>query len=175
MFGIRKLVVGAGAAALFATAALLLLAQTGVAATRSFDDRPATSQGTLSPACTSAIQAINDAVVADRSEDAAERAVAKTEGADAADQTEDAAERAKFISLFKVARTACAPATVTRPVERTFTPTPACTSAIQAVKAFWAQGRPTTMAQWQQLQSLVQAAHAACGFTTSASWSWDRR
>ena len=174
MKSIRKFVVGAGSAGLLAAAALLLFAQTGVAATRSFDGRPTTSQATLTAACTAAIQAIKDAVVADRSEDAAERAVAKTEGTEAADRPEDAAERANFISLFKAARTACAPTTVTKPVERTFTPSPACTSAIQAVKAFWAQGRPTTMAQWQQLQSLVQAARAACGFTT-ASWSWDRR
>ncbi len=168
MRSIRKFVVGAGTAGLLAAGALLLFAQTGVAATRSLDESPTAAQATPSAACTAAIQAIKDAVVADRAEDAAERAVAKTEGAAAVDDTEDAAERANFIALFKAARSACAPAATT-PVQHTFTPSAACTSAVLALKAAWAQGRPTTRAQWQQLQSLLQAARTACG------WSWDRR
>jgi len=167
MTGIRKLVVGAGTAALFAAGAVVLFAQTGVATTRSFGDGPAASQATtptLSAACTSAIQTVKDAVAADRSEDAAERAVAKTEGSAATDQTEDTSERANFIALFKAARTTCAPA-VTKPVVPAFTPSAACTSAVQALKAAWAQGRPTTRAQWLQLESLFQAARTACGFT----------
>ena len=179
MLLIRKFVVGAGTAGLLAGAAVLLLAQTGTAATRSFDESPATTPLTTpSAACTAAIRAIKDAVGADRTEDAAERAVAKTEGTQAADRTEDSAERATFLALFKAARTACAP-TVTTPVVHTFTPSAACTSALQALKAAWAQGRPTTKAQWEQLMSLFQAARTACGFagtaTTSTSWSWDRR
>lgn len=180
MFGIRKFVVGAGTAGLLAAGALLLFAQTGVAATRSFDEGPAAAQVTApSAACTAAIQAIKAAVVADRTEDAAERAVAKTEGVDTADQTEDAAERANFISLFRAARTACAPAT-TPPVVQKFTPSAACTSALQALKAAWAQGRPATRAQWEQLEALFQAARTACGFArtgtaTTTTWSWDRR
>jgi hypothetical protein len=163
MFGIRKFVVGAGTAGLLAAAALLAFAPTGVAATRSFDEAPTTSLPAVSAACTAAIQTIKDAVVADRAEDAAERAVAKTQGFDAvADQAEDAAERANFIALFKAARTACAP-TATTPAVHTFTtPSPACTAAIQALKAAWAQGRPTTRAEWMQLATLGQAVRAAC-------------
>jgi hypothetical protein len=162
MFGIRKFVVGAGTAGLLAAAALLAFAQTGVAATRSFDEAPTTSLPTVSAACTAAIQAIKDAVVADRAEDAAERTVAKTQGFDAvADQAEDAAERANFIALFKAARTACAP-TGTTPAVHTFTRSPACTAAIQALKAAWAQGRPMTRAEWMQLATLAQAVRAAC-------------
>jgi hypothetical protein len=167
MTSIRKFVVGAGTARLLATGALVLTAQAGAAGTQSFDAGPATAEATaptLSPACTAAIQTIKDAVAADRSEDAAERAVAKTEGTEAADVTEDASERANFIGLFKAARTACAPA-VTKPVVHTFTPSAACTSAIQGLKAAWTQGRPTTRAQWLQLESLFQAARTACGFT----------
>jgi hypothetical protein len=178
MLSIRKFVVGAGTAGLLAAGALLLFAQTGTAATRSFDEGPPTSQAiSVSPACTAAIQSIKAAVAADRTEDAAERAVAKTEGVGATDQAEDASERANFISLFKAARTACAPAPA-KPIERTFTSSAACTSAVQALKAAWAKGRPTTLAQWQQLQSLFQAARTACGLTrtgsTTATWSWDR-
>ena len=177
MVVIRKFVVGAGTAGLLAAAALVAFAQTGTAATRSFDESPATSQATPSADCTAKIQAIKDAVVADQSVDAAERAVAKTAGEDAVDTSEDATERANFIALFKATRAACFPTsatgTVTKPVEHTFTPSAECTSAIQAVKASWAQGRPTTPAQWQQLQSLVKAARTACGLP--ATWSWDRR
>ena len=167
MFGIRRLVVGAGTAGLLAAGSLLLLAQTGAATTRSFEEGPAAAQAktpTLSAACSSAVQAIKNAVASDRSEDAAERAVAKTEGSAASDQTEDSSERANFIALFKAARTACASA-VTKPALHTFTPSAACTSALQALKAAWAQGRPTTKAQWLQLESLFQAARNACGFT----------
>lgn len=174
MDSIRKFVIGAGTAGLLAAGALLLFAQVGSAATRTFDEGPATSQVTTpSAACTAAIQAIKDAVAADRTEDAAERAVAKTEGTEAADRAEDAAERAGFIALFKAARTACAP-TATNPVVHTFTPSAACSAAIQALKAAWAQGRPTTKAQWEQLMSLFQAARTACGFTRTATtgWSW---
>ena len=178
MRSIRKFVVGAGTAGLIAAGAVLVLAQTGTAATRSFEEGPATSQATTpSAACTAAIQSIKDAVAADRTEDSAERAVAKTEGTAAADRTEDSAERANFLALFRAARTACAP-TVTKPVARAFTPSAACTSALQALKAAWAQGRPTTKAQWDQLVSLFQAARTACGFAkaaTTTSWSWDRR
>jgi hypothetical protein len=168
---IRKLVIGTGAAGLLAAGAVLLLGQTGVAATRTFDPSSSPAEVTTpapSAACTAAIQAIKNAVVADRSEDAAERHVAKAEGPDAevaedaADRSEDSAELAGFRSLFSAARTACAPAATV-----TFKPAPsaACTTAVQALKADLAQGRPTTRAQWQQLASLFQAVRTACGFT----------
>lgn len=168
MIVIRKLVVGTGAAGLLAAGALLLFGQTGVASTRTFDPSSSPAEVTTpapSAACTAAIQAIKSAVVADRSEDAAERHVAKAEGVDAedtADRSEDSAELAGFRSLFSAARTACAPATqpAARPV-----PSAACTAAVQALKADLAQGRPATRAQWQQLASLFQAARTACGFT----------
>jgi hypothetical protein len=177
MFVIRKFVVGAGTAALLAAGALVLLAQPGVAATRSFGDNSTVTVAAPSAACTASIQAIKDAVVADQSEDAVERAVAKTEGAAAADATEDAAERSRFIALFRAARTACLPAattttTVTTPSVRTFTPSAACTSAIHAVKDFLANGRPATLAQWRQLESLLQAARTACGLP--ATWTLGR-
>lgn len=171
MFVIRKFVVGTGAAGLLAAGALLLFAQSAAAETRSFDGGASPVQETTatpSAACTSAIQAIKDAVVADRSEDLAEWHAAKAGGADvedAADQSEDTAERASFASLFSAARTACAPAA---PAAVTTTlKSPACTAAVQALKAAWAQGRPTTRAQWQQFASLFQAVRTACGFTWS--------
>ena len=159
---IRKFVVGAAGAGI-ATAALLMSPATGTAQTRTFDDHFGSPQAP-SAACTAAIQAIRDAVVVDRTEDAAERAVANTEGADPADRTEDAAERAHFISLFKAARTACAPANPGAAIAHSFAPSPACTAAVQALKAAWAQGRPATLAQWQHLQSLFMAVRSACGF-----------
>jgi hypothetical protein len=172
MFGIRKFVVGTGTAGLLAAGALLLFGQAGVAAVRSLDSSSSPAQVTIaapSAACTAAIQAIKNAVVADRAEDAAERHLAKSEGLDpAADKAEDATEHANFKSLFAAARTACAPAA---PPAVTLTRSPACTAAIQAFKAALAQGRPTTRAQWQQLQTLFGDVRTACGFT----WSWDRR
>ena len=171
MFGIRKFVVGTGIAGLLAAGALLLFGQVGVASARSFDASSSPAEVTITPpsaACTAAIQAIKAAVVADRTEDAAELHLAKSDTEDAADQTEDAAEHANFHSLFATARTACAPAA---PVAFNTTKSPACTAAIQAFKAALAQGRPTTKAQWQQLQTLFGSVRTACGFT----WSWDRR
>ena len=168
MFGIRKFVVGTGAAGLLAAGALLLFGQTSAAATPSFDQRPSAVAVTApSAGCTSAIQAIKDAVVADRSEDLAEWHLAKAEGESAVVESEDASELASFKALFGAARTVCAPAATAAPL--TFMPAPSaqCTAPVQALKAAWAQGRPTTTAQWQQLQALFQAVRSACG----ASWS----
>ena len=173
MIVIRKLVIGTGAAGLLAAGALLLFGQTGVAATRTFDASSSAAEVTTpapSAACTAAIQAIKSAVLADRSEDAAERHLAKAEGADAedtedaADPAEDSAELAGFRSLFSAARAACTPAA---PVAFKPAPSAACTAAVQALKADLAQGRPSTRAQWQQLASLFQAVRTACGFTWS--------
>lgn len=171
MIGIRKLIVGATAAAGMAVMAMALGAQPALGSTAWFDpaSQPSTAvthaTPTPSAACTAAIQALKAAVVADQAEDAAERAVAKTEGTEAADQAEDAAEIGHFKALWNVVRSACA---ATQPIAtQTHAPTPsaACTAAIQALKAAWAQGRPTTRAQWLQLQSLFQAARTACGWT----------
>src|SRR5207249_8662258 len=98
MTGIRKFVVGAAAAAGMAAIGMVLATQGALASTAWFDPgsqvRAATTQSTFTPsaACTAAIQALKEAITADRAEDAAERAVAKTEGTEAADQAEDAAE-----------------------------------------------------------------------------------
>jgi len=166
MTGIRKFVVGAAAAAGMAAIGMVLATQGALASTAWFDPgsqvRAATTQSTFTPsaACTAAIQALKEAITADRAEDAAERAVAKTEGTEA--------EITQFKALWTAIRTACAPAApvVTRPAVSA--PSAACTAAVQALKAAWAQGRPTTRAQWQQLQTLAQAAKTACGW----SWTW---
>ena len=171
MLRIRKFVVGATVAAGLAALAMLLATQTAIASTASIEPAVVgsaiTSHGAVAASadCTAAIKALKAAVVADRTEDAAERAVAKTEGSEGADQVEDAAEIANFRSLWNNIRSACAPAApvVTRPA--TTQPSAACTAAVQALKAAWAQGRPTTPAQWLQLESLAQAAKTACGWT----------
>lgn len=163
MILVRKFVVGAAGAGI-ATVGLLLAAQTGTTQTRSLENH-SSSRPALSAGCTAAINTIKAAVVADRTEDAAERHVAKTEGIDSADRSEDAAERANFISLFHAARTACAPAETVAPVIHTLTPSAPCIAAVQALKAAWAQGRPTTLAQWQ---SLFMAVRSACGFRFGA-------
>lgn len=175
---IRKFVGYAGAAAVAIGVALMLAvqAQAGPAVAPDGIDHSTAAQHNPSAACTAAIQAIRDAVVADRSEDGSERAVAKTNPDATADRTEDGAEIANFTSLFSAARTACAPAATaaggggTEEPRTTFTPSAQCTAAIQALKAAWAQGRPTTMAQWMQLQTLARAVRTACGFT----WTGDR-
>ncbi|HKB17566.1 MAG TPA: hypothetical protein VKF28_00910 [Candidatus Dormibacteraeota bacterium] len=161
MISIRKFVGYTGTAAgIIAAFALAASAQTAVAAAP-WNQSPAT-EATVSPQCTAAFQDIKAAAAADRSEDATERAVAKTNPDLTADRAEDSTERANFVSLFRAARTACAPAAAA-PLTTKFAPSSACTSAIQALKAAWAQGRPTTQTQWMQLQTLAQAARAACG------------
>ena len=159
---IRKFVVGTGlAAGVFVVAAIAVPVQA-----REASSAPVASQFTPSPACTSAINALKAAAAADRSEDLAEWHLVKAEGVSPTDPTEDAAERANFVSLFKAVRTACLPAgtAATTFVPKTFTPSAQCSAAIQALKAAWAQGRPTTFAQWQHLQELARAARVACGW-----------
>ena len=178
MISIRKFVGYTGAAAALAALALAASMNTGLAFAPSdrVNDRDTVAQFTPSAACTSAIQTIKDAFATDSSEDASERAIARTNADLTADPNEDATEVASFRSLFAAARTACAPAvtstttTGTEPTEKTFTPSAQCTTALQALKAAWAQGRPTTTAQWQHLQTLAQAVRTACGW----SWSGER-
>jgi hypothetical protein len=178
MISIRKFVGYTGAAAGISAALFLAAsAQTGLAAAPSTDssDRSTTTQVTLSPECTAAIQNIKAAVATDASEDASERAVAKTNPEVETDQAQDSAERANFKSLFSAARVACSPAAATgTPVTKTFSPTSQCTTAIQTLKAAWAQGHPTTKAQWTQLMSLAQAARAACGWAGRDKAGWDK-
>lgn len=158
---IRKFVVGTGlAAGIFTIAAIAVPVQAREASTA-----PAVSQFSPSPACASAVNALKAAAAADRSEDLAEWHLVKAEGISATDSTEDAAERANFVSLFKAVRTACLPAgTATTFAPKAFTPSAQCTAAIRALKAAWAHGRPTTFAEWRQLQLLAQAARVACGW-----------
>ncbi|TMG67504.1 MAG: hypothetical protein E6H86_05300 [Chloroflexi bacterium] len=168
MISIRKFVGYTGAAAgISAAIALAASAQIGLAYAPSSQssDRSIATQATVSAECAAAVQNIKSAATADASEDASERAVAKTNPDLAGDQTEDSTERANFVSLFGAARTACAPATTSAPLSKTFTPSAQCTSAVQALKAAWAAGRPTTRAQWMQLQTMAQAVRAACGWT----------
>jgi hypothetical protein len=170
MISIRKFVgypvVAAGIAA---GLALGLSVQTGVAAVQEapLASAPIAAHTTTlvapSAACTAAVNALKAWVAADRTEDAAEREVAKTNPETAADVTEDTAEHAAVKPLWTAVRTACAPA-IPRVVKRTFTPSAACTAAVQALKAAWAQGRPTSKAQWTQLQTLFQNVRTACGW-----------
>src|SRR6266550_2930244 len=164
MISIRKFVGYTGAAAgITAAIAIAMASQAVVAAapTSRVSDQSATMQAAPSAECTAAIN--------DSAEDASERSIAKTNPDEATDVSEDGDELANFKNLFSIARTACAPAIETAPKVTTFTPSAQCTSALQALKAAWAQGRPTTQAQWSNLQSLAQAVRAACG------WAVDRR
>lgn len=160
MISIRKFVVGVGmAAGIFGLTAFAMPVQA-----REVSNTPVTTNGTFTPsaACTAAINAIKSAAADDRSEDLAERKIARTVGTDAVDQTEDAAERADFIALFKAARTACLPAITGTPTTfepKSFTPSASCTAAVQALKAAWMQH-----ASFQQLQALGQAVRTACGW-----------
>jgi hypothetical protein len=161
MISIRKFVVDSGlASSIGAAAVLALTSQAAVAAPPQITP---TQQFTPSQACQDAFQAIRDGVVADRQEDA-EEAQSGTSG----DQAEDSSEASHFAALFAAARAACAPAVaavVPKP-EPAATLSPQCQSAVQALKAAWMRGRPTTTAQWTQLQMLAAAVKNACG------WSW---
>jgi hypothetical protein len=175
MFGIRKFVGYTGAAAgIGAAIAIAMSSQTGLAAAPTDRIRePAVSQLTPSAACTAAIDAIRAAFRADAAEDNAERQAVRTDPTAAETPGEDAAEVANVKALFGAARTACAPASTapaTEPTETKFTPSAQCAAAIAALKAAWAQGRPTTLLQWRNLETLAQAVRTACGW----SWSGER-
>ena len=135
---------------------------------------------TLSSDCLAAIQAIRDALVADRQEDADEAANPNP----SAEATEDPAEASLFTPLVSNLKTACAaaiaaikaPTTVTE--HPTTAPSAACTSAVQAWKAYarslWEQHSFPTAAQQAQLHTLGQAVRSACGVSWS-DWSSDHR
>ncbi len=172
MISIRKFVGYTGAAAgICGVLVLAMPTATGLAAapsTRPGDDVVATHNTVTTPtplsaACTAAIQSLKTWAAADRTEDASERSMAKTD-ADAVDQAEDSSERAARQNLFASIRNACAPAKPAVSGAK-FTPNAACSSALSALKAAWHQGRPTSSTQWQQIFSLMKAARAACGGT----------
>src|SRR5579872_4318784 len=169
MISIRKFVGYTGAAAgIGAALALAISLQTALAAAPSggAGDQPVAGQ--LTPECTAAIQAIKSAVLTDMSEDRVERAQAKMDPDLAASPEDDAAELANFESVVAAARTACAPAisSTTAPTKTTtFAASSQCTAALQAAKAIWAQGGPTSAAKWQKMQAAAQAVRAACAFT----------
>ncbi len=171
MFVIRKCVGYTGAmAAMAAALGMAMSAQAAVAAVPSstFSDQPTVAQEAPSAECAAAIQAIRAVVAADASEDASERAVAKTNPELAVDPSEDASEGANLQTLFTAARDACATGikkTMPMPGSTTFGsgPSAACIAAIQQLKAAWAQGRRTNPAQLRALQQLLEAARVACG------------
>lgn len=172
MFSIRKFVGYAGAAAGLSAALLIgMSTQTGLAAVSSTqretapvnEDQPPIS---LSPACAAAVQALKAAAVADAAEDRTEYLI-RANTIDTGDAAEDSTELAGFNTLVRKLRTACAPpAAATPPSLFTRSPAPSsqCLAALQALKAAWAQ-RPTTRAEWAQLEMLAMAARTACGFT----------
>ena len=175
MFAIRKFVGYTGAAAgIGAAIAIAMSSQTGLAAAPTNRvQEPAVSEFTPSVACTAAIDAIKSAFRADVAEDNAERMAARTDPTAAETPGEDAGEVAHLKALFGAARTACAPAIAAPTTERTetkFTVSAQCAAAIANLKAAWAQGRPTTLSQWRNLETLAQAVRTACGW----SWSGER-
>ena len=167
MISIRKFVGYAGAAAgISAAIAIAMASQAVVAAAPSsrVNYQAVTTQEAPSAECTAAIQAIKSAAADDRSEDLSERTVAKTNPDAALDVSEDGDELAGFKALFSTARTACAPPAATAPQVTKFTPSAQCTADLQALRAAWTQGHPTTKAQWTQLQALARAARTDCGW-----------
>ena len=172
MFVIRKFVGYTGAAAgIGALVALALSSQTGLAAAPiDRSPQPAGFDFTPSAACTAAVDAIKAWFANDAAEDNSERQAVRADPTAAEAPGEDAAEVAVVQGLFANARAACVPAVTSTSTITTFTkPTlsPQCTSAIAALKAAWAAGRPTTPAQWQNLMTLARNVRIACGF----SWS----
>lgn len=171
MFVIRKFVGYTGAAAgIGAALALAASAQTGLAAAPTNRvDEPAVMNFTPSAACTAAIDQIKLWFKTDAAEDNLERQAIRTDPT-AGDPDNDATERATLQGLFTTARTECAPAvaSTTEPKFATFTASAQCTAAIQALKAALALGRPTTQAQFMNLQTLGMAVRSSCG------WTWRR-
>ena len=178
MISIRKFVAYAGGAAGVCGALLLATsASTGIAGAppgNGLSVRPAaqlqanlSSPTTLSPACTAAFQKLKSAVQTDRTEDGLERSTATADPDPPGDTSDDASELAGFRTVFAGIRTGCAPAktsstAVTRPALSN-----QCAAAIATVKAFWAQGRPTTQARWMEMFTLLRTVRAACGWTES--------
>ncbi len=150
-----------------------------------------------SPACTSAIGQIQAAVAKDVTEDLSERSANTTDTETGADQAEDTSERAALKPLIAAVVAACG---TTREGDKAppvvINKSPACTAALQALKAALAADRATAEAEFTngtegtaadqsqdqaafaQLQSLWAAVKAACSTGTSGtstfSW-WEHR
>lgn len=181
MRGIRKFVGGVRVAAgLGVAVALALSVQTASAhVVGSPAGAPVANTVSPSPDCLAALQAIRDALVADRQEDSDELQNPNPSG----EAVEDSAEAGQFAPLISNLRTACA--TVIAAIKAqasvpatTTTPPSACVSAVQAWKAFarslWLQRTPPTAAQQVQLRTLTQAVRSACGLNWG-DWSFDHR
>ena len=136
-----------------------------------------TSQVTLTPECTAAIQSLKAFFANDRAEDAIERQDQLANPDPAADRAEDATEVAAFKAQFAAVRSACGTviAALKGNAESNALKSPACATALQAlnaaVRAVWAQHTRPTDAQIAQLKSLSEAARAACGWSTWSGWS----
>ena len=181
MKSIRKLMaVGTGSVALCAVAAFALAPMTVLAeGTHRFEiwrssalsvKSTTVAAATLSPACTTALQAIKTAFADDRAEDAAEKANPSTDPA--ADVAEDAAERAAMKALWVAARNACAGQAVTRPAAgapAAGAPTAACLAAKQAVKDAFARK------DYGALTSLWTSLKTACGFSSTGAFAFRHR
>lgn len=132
-------------------------------------EQTSTQSVSLSAGCLGALQAIRDAIVNDRQEDAEEFRAPNPSG----EAAEDGAESTAFAPLISNLRTACsaeiAAVKAGTPVGTTQPTVPAqCTAAVQAWKSFvktlWAQRTPPTAAQQAQLRQLGQAVKSACGW-----------
>jgi hypothetical protein len=178
MRGIRKFVgcikVAAGLGTVVVLGLSMQTASAHVAAAAS--SGPATDLTSISPDCLAALQAIRDALVADRQEDADELHNPNPSG----EAAEDSAEVAQFTPLVSNLRTACATVIAAIKAQTAVPPattTPsACVTAVQAWKAFarslWLQHTPPTTAEQTELRTLSQAVRSACGWSW-ADWSFD--
>jgi hypothetical protein len=115
-----------------------------------------TSQVTLTPECTAAIQSLKAFFANDRAEDVIERQDQLANPDPAADRAEDATEVATFKAQFAAVRSACGSviAALKGNAESNALKSPACATALQA-----------------QLKSLAEAARAVCGWSTWSGWS----
>jgi len=133
MISIRKLGGYTGAVTVVAIAALFAMqAHAGIAQTPRLA-AAVLAQPTPSAACTAARQALKTAQGADATEDASERAAAKTNPDEAADSAEDKTEKAAMKTLRDAVRQACEPQ---KPA-----PSAQCVAARQALKDAKAQDR----------------------------------
>jgi hypothetical protein len=176
---IRKFVacVRVVAAGLGAVLVLGLSLQTATAHVVAPAGPPSQEVSSLSPQCLGAVQAIRDALVADRQEDAEEVANPSPSG----EVAEDSAELAHFRVLIASVRDACAAQiaaarTTPEPTAQTTLSTQ-CLAAVQAWKAYakllWSQHVMPTVAQLAQLRQLGEAVRAACGWA-AGNWSTAR-
>lgn len=149
-----------------------------------------------SPACTTAMGHLQAQVASDVAEDVTERSTNSTDIETGGDATEDATERAAFKPLIAAVVAACGTTTHVGHKAPIVAKTPACSAALQALKAGFAQARAEQLAEVANgseataadqaqdqadaahLQSLWAAVKAACVTTTRTStfstWWWHR-